>query len=183
MRLLIVSASLSQKGRTAHVLDLVAAAFQRALPGATTELLDLPRAGVEIADGRQPELMSAATQSALEAARRANSFLFGSPMYRGGITGALKNYLDLLPPESMRGKAAAVVATGASHHHYLGVSLTLMPALQFFQMQVVGSHLYVSNSDSDSDLLEARAGELGAALAKLTTAVAAGSLGLGPAIQ
>jgi NAD(P)H-dependent FMN reductase len=179
IRLLVVSGSLSQKGRTAAVLAAAARVFLEELPDATSFDLNVAHSGIELMDGRPLDQYGATTRTAVEEALKATAFLIGSPMYRGGVTGALKNYLDLVPPDYMKGKVAGVVATGASHHHYLGVSLSLEPVLKFFQMHVVPSHLYVANTDNSPESAERKAQELGHALAQL----ACSHLPTGPGIE
>jgi len=174
-----VSGSLSQKGRTAAALATAARAFLEDSPNAASADLNVARAGIEIMDGRPLNEYGEATRKAVEQAHDASAFLIGSPMYRGGITGALKNYLDLVPPEFMKGKVAAIVATGASYHHYLGVSLSLEPVLKFFQMHVLPSHLYIANLDANEEITTGKARELGRALAQLATT----NLLTGPGIE
>lgn len=174
-----MSGSLSQKGRTAAALAAAAQGFVEDSAQAVVGDLNVARSGIEIMDGRSLEQYGEATRNAVQQARDASAFLIGSPMYRGGITGAVKNYLDLVPPEFMKGKAAAIVATGASYHHYLGVSLSLEPVLKFFQMHVVPSHLYIANLDANEETTNRRAHELGRALAQLAKA----NLLTGPGIE
>jgi NAD(P)H-dependent FMN reductase len=142
IRVLGICGSAARSGRTRALIELVLEGARAAAPQAGTDLLDLADTQVEFADGRPVDRYDAATRDALERVAAADAFVLGSPMYRGGITGALKNLLDLVPVESMRGKAAALVATGGSLHHYLGVDLGLRTALAFFQTHVVPAPLY-----------------------------------------
>jgi NAD(P)H-dependent FMN reductase len=146
---------------------LATGAFLAECEGAIASDLNVAKSGIEVMDGRPLIEYGPVTQAAVNLARDASAFLIGSPMYRGGITGALKNYLDLVPPDYMRGKVAGIVATGASHHHYLGVTLSLEPVLKFFQVHIVPSHLYVANTDTDQETSATKARELGRALAEL----------------
>lgn len=151
-----------------------------------TELLDLAQTPVEFADGRKPEQYGQATRRALELFGEADAFVLGTPMYRGGMTGALKNLIDLVPKDSMAGKAAALVATGASLHHYLGVDLGLRTAMAFFQVHVVPGLLYgasfgLLDGQVDDERLAGQARQLGRDLIDLARSTAGQALG--PSIE
>jgi NAD(P)H-dependent FMN reductase len=106
-------------------------------------------------------------------------------MYRGGMTGALKNLIDVIPKEYVVGKAAGLVATGASQHHYLGLDLGLRTAMAFFQVHVVPAILYggsfklVDGRPDDPKLIE-EAQQLGRDVVTLARAV--GGQALGPTL-
>src|SRR3712207_1759382 len=135
MLVLGVSGSVARSRRTRALVEL-------ALEGACSagdvqaELVDLAETTMDFADGRPTEEYSPATRAVLERVRAAGAFVLGTPMYRGSMTGALKNLIDVVPKEYMVGKAAGLVATGASHHHYLGVDVGLRTAMAFFQVHV-----------------------------------------------
>lgn len=99
---------------------------------------------MEFCDGRKVEEYNRDTQEVLEKIKKADAYLFGSPMYRGTITGALKNLIDLIPDDYIKGKTAGLVATGGSDHHYLGVDLGFRTAMAFFQVHTIPGVLYYS---------------------------------------
>lgn len=177
------SSAHSRRTRALIGLALIGAAET---PGVRTELIDLAETPVEFADGRKPEQYGEATRRALALFAEADAFVLGTPMYRGGMTGALKNLIDLVPKDSMVGKSAALVATGASLHHYLGVDLGLRTAMAFFQVHVVPGLLYgagfgLVDGRVDDERLSAQAQQLGRDLVEL--AVSAAGKALGPAIE
>jgi NAD(P)H-dependent FMN reductase len=184
MLVLGICGSAARSGRTRALIEL-------ALQGAATQddvqtaLVDLAETPIDWADGRPPEAYSAATQAVLQQVQAAGAYLFGSPMYRGGMTGALKNLIDVIPKEYVVGKTAGLVATGASQHHYLGLDLGLRTAMAFFQMHVVPSVLYggsfklVDGQPDDPKLVE-EAQQLGRDVVTLARAV--GGQALGPTL-
>src|SRR5947208_9113452 len=133
------SAAKSQRTRALVALALEGAAQ---ISGVETHLVDLAETTIDFPDGRAVEAYSPATREVLELVQQAEAYVLGTPMYRGGMTGALKNLIDVIPKEYMMGKAAALVATGASQHHYLGVDLGMRTAMAFFQVHVVPAILY-----------------------------------------
>jgi FMN reductase len=136
-----------------------------------TELLDLatlklPFAGMAVEGGFD-------TDRVIEALTTADGVILSSPVYRASMTGSLKNLLDLLPLEVLRGKPCGIVAMGASSHHYLGVDAHLRDVLAWFGALMAPSSVYLVNSDfSEAGLSEGASANLDAlvdALAKLAT--------------
>ena len=155
-------------GRTATavaaVLDGAAAA------GAKTELLELG------------ELPVAQVVAAVDGA---DAVVLGSPVYRATYSSLLKGLLENLErgkwgerTAPLQGKAAAVVLTGASGHHFLAVDGLRSVLAGFFATQVLAPGLYLDHSGyldrttlTDDSATTARAH--GAALFDLTVAVRA----------
>ena len=184
MLVLGVCGSAARSGRTRALVEL-ALEGAASLDDVQTELLDLAETTLDFADGRPPEAYSPATRAVLARVQAAGAFVLGTPMYRGGMTGALKNLIDVIPKEYMVGKAAGLVATGASHHHYLGLDLGLRTAMAFFQVHVVPSILYgatfqvVDGRPDDAKLAE-EARQLGRDVVTLARAI--GGRALGPTL-
>jgi FMN reductase len=124
---------------------------------------------------------------ALVAARDADAFVIGVPVYRASYSATLKTFLDALPrgmwgetDEPVRARATAIVLTGASWHHYLALADLRNVLASFFAAHVLSPGLYVpSDGFSDTKELLGPFEELarlqGAALVDLATAVAASS--------
>ncbi|HZT08506.1 MAG TPA: NAD(P)H-dependent oxidoreductase [Chloroflexota bacterium] len=142
-----------------------------------TALLDLSETPIDFAANRPAEEYSAATRRALELAGHAEGFVFGSPIYRATYTGAFKNFFDLMPVEALLGKAAALVATGASFHHFLALDIAFRPIMTFFNMHTVPGVLYGSREQflperAINDALREQAEALGRDLVYMTRQLA-----------
>ncbi|HVA25637.1 MAG TPA: NAD(P)H-dependent oxidoreductase [Chloroflexota bacterium] len=179
-----VAGSAAKSHRTRALIELALAGAAE-LDDVQTCLVDLADTTVDFPDGRPVEAYSPATREVLELVRQAGAYVLGTPMYRGGMTGALKNLIDVIPKEHMAGKAAGLVATGASFHHYLGVDLGLRTAMAFFQVHVVPSILYgasfqLVDGRPDDENLTAQARQLGRDTVELARAV--GGKALGPTL-
>ncbi|MBX5492638.1 MAG: NAD(P)H-dependent oxidoreductase [Chloroflexi bacterium] len=184
MLVLGICGSAARSGRTRALIELALAGAAEG-DDVQTDLIDLAETPIDFADGRPPEAYSPATQAVLARVQAAGAYVIGSPMYRGGMTGALKNLIDVIPKEYMVGKAAGLIATGASQHHYLGLDLGLRTALAFFQVHVVPSIVYgsgfqlVDGRPDDARLTE-EARQLGRDVVTLARAV--GGRALGPTL-
>ena len=89
------------------------------------------------------------------------------------MTGTLKNLLDHVPIEALRDKPVAIVAMGASEHHYLGAERHLRDVLAFFGALVVPTAAYLSSRDfADGVPSDGARGELDAAIASALTLAA-----------
>src|SRR5581483_4663845 len=133
-------------GQSWHTAKLVQAVLDaaEARPEVEVRLLDLSQTPIEFAANKAQADYDKATQEAIELTAKADALVFGSPIYRAAYTGVLKNYFDLLPVEALLGKTAALVATGASTHHFLSLDLIFRPLLTFFNMHSVPGVLYGS---------------------------------------
>ncbi|HLG70290.1 MAG TPA: NAD(P)H-dependent oxidoreductase [Chloroflexota bacterium] len=181
MLVLGVAGSAAKSHRTRALVELALAGAAE-LDDVQTELVDLADTVVDFPDGRPMEAYSEATRHVLDLVQQAGAYIFGTPMYRGGMTGALKNLIDVIPKEHVVGKAAGLVATGASQHHYLGVELGLRTAMSFFQVHTVPAILYgatfqLVDGRPDDEALVAQALQLGRDTVLLARGTAGQALG------
>jgi FMN reductase len=147
----------------------IAEALARAATaGAEVELIDLGERTVAPADGRPPAELGDDTAAVLEAIEGADAVLLATPVYRGSLTGVLKNLLDHVPVEALERKPVAIVAMGASQHHYLGAERHLRDILSFFGADVLPVATYLISADfADGEPIPGAAAELDALVAEL----------------
>ncbi len=163
---LAVVASPSAGGRTTTTVRAMLAAAADA--GAETELI---------------ELATTSTDDALVAIDAADAIIFGSPVYRAGHTALLRSLLESTQrgkygeaSAPLRGKATAIVMTGASAHHYLAPDGLRSVLATFFAVQVLSPALYLDGGSftPDKTLTDgaaALAATHGAALVEFAAAV------------
>lgn len=151
----------------------------------SAELINLAGLRIAFADGRPPEQYGDDTASVVERVRAADAVVLASPVYRGTMTGALKNLLDHLPIEALMGKPCGIVAMGAGDHHYLGVDWHLRDVLAWFGALTAPTSVYLRAADFESgEPSRAALGELAAligALKVMLAIVPARGASLGPA--
>jgi FMN reductase len=85
---------------------------------------ELPAAALVAADAQDP-----AVAAAVAAVAGADVVIIGTPIYKAAYAGLLKLFLDLLPPEALRGKTVLPLATGGSAAHLLALDYALKPVL------------------------------------------------------
>lgn len=162
----------------------VSGALSRAqAAGHETSLLDLGALTIGFADGRPVEQLTDDTAKLVNGIALAEAVILATPVYRGTLTGALKNALDLLPIEALQGKPVGVVAMGATLHHFLGAESHLRDILNWFGAITLPTGVYLSSADfADGALTEKAATTLDDLVASLGSfAAASKSLNLGPA--
>jgi FMN reductase len=115
--------------------------------GLTVRTLDLGTLRIAPADGRPPGELGDDTAAALEAIAAADAVVLATPVYRGSLTGVLKNLLDHLPVEALRGTPTGIAAMGGSLHHYLGADRHLRDILTFFGALVTPTSAYLTSAD------------------------------------
>jgi FMN reductase len=151
VRLLAVVGSVTPPGRLRRA---VAQGLEEA--EAERDLLDLAEVLLPFADGRASGGDLASVLARFEAAE---AVLFATPVYRGSLTGSLKNLLDLLPVEALERKPVAVLAMGATPHHFLGAERHLRDVLAFFGAHVTPVAGYLTSADFEDGEPTARARE------------------------
>jgi len=151
--------------------------------GRTATALEAVLAGAREAGATETELVPAA--EGLAAAEGADAFVLGSPVYRASYAAPLKGFLDALPrgmwgesAAPVTGRAVAIVATGATWHHFLALHDLRNVLAAFFAAWVVPPGLYVPHEGFTEDRLLAepfaeRAAASGRAVVELTRALAA----------
>ena len=137
--MLAIVGSVTPPGRLRRA---VADALERS--GLRTDLLDLAEVALPFADGSDPD---PATGEVIARVAAAPAVLLATPVYRGSLTGVLKNLLDLVPAEALEGKPVAILAMGATPRHFLGAERHLRDVLAFFGAHVVPVAGYLTSGD------------------------------------
>jgi NAD(P)H-dependent FMN reductase len=116
IRLTAVVGSVTPPGRLRRA---VAEALDRTVAAglATVELIDLADTRIAFADGRPLASLTDDTPAVVGAIEQADAVMLATPVYRGSLTGALKNLLDQVPVPALHGTPTAIVAMGGSDHH------------------------------------------------------------------
>jgi FMN reductase len=126
----------------------VEGAIERAAErGTAADLFDLGAHRIGFADGTPAEDLDDDTEAAVAAVETAEALVLATPIYRGSMTGSLKNLLDLMPVPALQRKVVGIVAMGASDHHYLGAERHLRDVLAFFGAVPMPVAVYLNGGD------------------------------------
>ncbi|MEU6375410.1 NAD(P)H-dependent oxidoreductase [Streptomyces sp. NPDC046909] len=127
------------------------------------------------------ELSETSSEQVTAAIEAADAVVFGSPVYRATYSALLKQVLETTErgmwgetSAPLRGKAAAVVLTGASGHHFLAQNDLRNVLAGFFAVQVLSPGLYLDQAGFlDRTTLAPDSAALAAAHGAALTALAA----------
>lgn len=142
-----VSGSVGPGGRTTALVRLGLA--RASALGFEPRLIDLQSDGIEWCDGREPSAYEGATREAITAVEDCSACLIGSPAYRAAYSGRLKNFLDILPADALRGIPVCLLGTGGSGDHSLFLDYALRAVMAQFRCLVVGT-LYTTPQEYGS---------------------------------
>lgn len=110
MKVTSLCGSLRPTSSTERALSLALDAARDA--GATVEALNLRELDLPLCDGREDlTTYGGDTARFLAIIADSDALLVGSPEYHGSLTGTLKNALDLLRKDELKGKMVGLVAT------------------------------------------------------------------------
>lgn len=171
MKVLGLVGSPSIRGRTSAAVGAVLAACA----DSESETIELGELGFPLDDG------TGQREGVIASIASADAVVIGTPIYRASFSGLLKSWLDFVPrgaggePGPLRAKPVAMVATGASDHHFLAIDRATAILCGFFSAYVVPPGLYAQHEDFvDGELsgaLREHAGRTGAALVALADAL------------
>lgn len=111
-------------------------------PNLEVEFINLKEYQLDFCDGRSFEEYGKDTKKLIHQICDGDYFVFGTPVFQGSFTGALKNVFDLLPKDCLRHKVVGFIATGGTYQHYLVIENQLKPIAGFFRSYVAPSHVY-----------------------------------------
>lgn len=125
MHITSLSASPSERSRSAWLTQFALTRLE-GRPGRHDDILvrALPAEALLAADVQHP-----AIAAAVQAVEAAELVIVSTPIYKAAYSGLLKVFLDLLPPDSLRGKLVLPLATGGSPAHFLALDYALKPVL------------------------------------------------------
>jgi FMN reductase len=140
--LTVILGSTTPPGRMHRALE---GAIERATFDA--DLLDLGTLELGFAAGTPLADLADDTAATIAAIEAAKAVILATPVYRGSLSGSLKNLIDLTPVPALQGKVVGIVAMGASDHHYLGAERHLRDVLAFFGAVVMPVAVYLNSAD------------------------------------
>ncbi|WP_457325633.1 NADPH-dependent FMN reductase [Roseateles sp. P5_E11] len=125
MHITSLSASPSERSRSAWLTQFALTRLEgRATHHDDILVRELPAAALLTAD-----VQDRAIAAAVQAVEQADLVVVGTPIYKAAYSGLLKVFLDLLPPDALRGKVVLPLATGGSAAHFLALDYALKPVL------------------------------------------------------
>lgn len=146
---LVVCGSPRNPSRTRALAERATAAVRDR--GPEPALLDLGETTLEAFDGREHGAYGHRTTDAVEQVLAADTLLVASPVYFGGMPGALKTLIDHLPYERFaeRDRAAGLLLTGRDRRHQHVLESQLRSTLVYLGVDVATPSVFLGESGFD----------------------------------
>jgi FMN reductase len=173
MRLVVVSAGLTQPSSTRLLADRLAAAVE-ARAEVDVRVLELRDLAVDIAKHLVTGFPSPTLGAALQAVAEADGLIATTPIFTASYSGLFKSFFDLVDQDALTGKPVLIAATGGTARHSLALEHALRPMFAYLRAVVVPTAVYAASEDwasgELSDRIARAAGELSALMLRMPTA-------------
>lgn len=145
--MLIVCGSRRKPSRTRALTDYITEHARDT--GLAAETLDLREHSMELFDGRERAEYNESTRDAVEIFLEADQYVIASPVYFGGISGALKNLIDHIPFEDFQeaSRTAGLAMTGRDKRHKYILDAQLRSTMVYLDVDVPTTSVFATEAD------------------------------------
>ncbi|MGP3965552.1 FMN reductase [Nonomuraea sp. 3N208] len=174
MKLVVVTAGLTQPSATRLLADRLAEAVTRRLadheapaaaqrqPSAGREaplsgpadlaaveprVIELRELAVDIANAFVTGFPNARLRAAIEAVTEADGLIAVTPIFSGSYSGLFKSFFDVVDNTALAGKPVLIAATGGTARHSLALEHALRPLFSYLRAVVVPTAVYAAAED------------------------------------
>jgi FMN reductase len=163
MKLVVVSAGLTQPSSTRLLADRLSAAVE-ARADVDVRVIELRELAVDIANHLVTGFPSPALGDASRAVAEADGVIAATPIFTASYSGLFKSFFDLVDFDALTGKPVLIAATGGTARHSLALEHAMRPMFAYLHAVVVPTAVYAASADwADGELaqrIDRAAGEL-----------------------
>jgi len=167
-RVVLVSAGTGNPSSTRLLGDRVAQKtldlLREAEAPATVSVIELGPLAVDIAKATVSGVNSADLQGAIERIAAADAVIAATPVYKAGISGLFKSFVDLLDNDLLVAKPILLAATAGSARHALVVDEQMRPLFAYMRALSLPTSVFATPEDWGAgelgERIERAAGEL-----------------------
>jgi FMN reductase len=168
LRLVLVSAGTGNPSSTRLLGDRVAQKtldlMRQAEAPATVSVIELGPLAVDIARATVTGLISEDLQGAIERLAAADGVIAATPVYKAGISGLFKSFVDLLDNDLLVAKPILLAATAGSARHALVIDEQMRPLFAYMRALSLPTSVFATPEDWAAgelgERIERAAGEL-----------------------
>jgi FMN reductase len=151
LKLVVVSAGLSQPSSTRLLADRLAEATRRSLGDAgrpvDVRVVELRDLATDVANNMVTGFPSAALREALEAITEADGVIAVTPIFTASYSGLFKSFFDVIDNTALTGKPVLIAATGGTARHSLALEHAVRPLFGYLRAIVVPTAVYAASED------------------------------------
>lgn len=171
VRITVISAGVSDPSSTRLLADRVA---QKTIDGlrkagvpTILSAIDLAPLAIDIARAVVAGIRSRELTAAIDGVVVADALIAATPVYKAGISGLFKSFVDVLDDDLMVAKPVALAATAGTPRHAMVVDEQLRPLFAFLRAIPAPTSIFVSTEDWGTSALGQRIERVAAELTAL----------------
>ncbi len=143
MQIVLISGSMSNYSNTKAVLQYIGGIInERNISVKVLSVKELDLALFD-PDSHQEEYI----QKKLEVIKNSDAIVFGSPEYHGSFTGAMKNLLDYMTINDLKGKVVGLISTAGSSRCGINTLNSLRLVLRNFHTNIINTQMTISEEE------------------------------------
>ncbi len=170
-RLVVVSAGTGHPSSTRQLADRIAQKSLDALGSeATVSVIELGPLAVDSARAAVAGFPGEALQEAIDRLAAADAIIVATPIYKAGISGLLKTFVDILDNDLLVAKPVLLAATGGTPRHALVIDDQLRPLFAYMRALTLPTSVYAAPEDWGTSELGTRIERAATELAVLVQA-------------
>ena len=146
-RLVVVSAGTGNPSSTRQLADRIAQKSLDQLGEATVSVIELGPLAVDTARAAVAGFPGEALQEAIDRLAAADAIIVATPIYKAGISGLLKTFVDILDNDLLVAKPVLLAATGGTPRHALVIDDQLRPLFAYMRALTLPTSVYAAPED------------------------------------
>jgi FMN reductase len=150
-RLVIVSAGTGDPSSTRQLTDRIAqktlARLRAAGTATSSSVIELGPLAVDIARATTAGFPNQQLQAAIDRLAAADAIIAATPVYKAGMSGLFKSFIDLLDNDLLVAKPVLLAATGGSARHALVIDDQMRPLFAYLRALTLPTSIYAAPED------------------------------------
>ena len=159
-RIVVVSAGTGDPSSTRQLTDRIAQKsldlLEQAGTPATAKVIELGPLAVDTARAAVAGFPGEQIQAAIDRLAAADAIIAGTPVYKAGISGLFKSFVDVLDNDLIVAKPVLLAATGGTPRHALVIDDQMRPLFAYMRALTLPTSVYAAPQDWGSADLGAR---------------------------
>jgi FMN reductase len=159
-RIVVVSAGTGNPSSTRQLTDRIAQKsldlLEQAGTPATAYVVELGPLAVDTARAAVAGFPGEQIQAAIDRLAAADAIIAGTPVYKAGISGLFKSFVDVLDNDLIVAKPVLLAATGGTPRHALVIDDQMRPLFAYMRALTLPTSVYAAPQDWGSADLGAR---------------------------
>jgi FMN reductase len=150
-QLTVISAGASEPSSTRMLADRIA---QRSLDllretgdPATVRIIELAPLAVDVARAAINAPLSDELQGAIESVAAADAIIASTPVYKAGVSGLFKSFMDILDDDLLIAKPVLLAASAGSSRHALVVDEQMRPLFAYMRALTLPTSVFAAPED------------------------------------